>query len=110
VPREPGAGLGERGRRGLDDESRAVVTHNLERTAGVRGRDDRFLGEERLVGNQSEVLIYRRVVDGQAARIEIGELLFRDSPRKARAAVEASLPGKLLQPLAIGPLAGDHAT
>ncbi len=41
--------------------------HRLERAARVVRGDDRLLGQERLVRHQPEVLVDRRVVDGEAA-------------------------------------------
>ena len=45
----------------------APSVDDLERPAGVGRRDHRLLGEERLVRDHAEVLVDRRVVDGEAA-------------------------------------------
>ena len=86
---------------------RAVVD-DLERPAGVGRRDDRLLGEERLVRDHPEVLVDGRVVDGEAARVEVGELVVADAAGERGAAVEAALARERLEPLAVGPVARDH--
>ncbi len=99
------ARLRERGRLGRDDDAGLAVVDDLERPAGVGRRHDGLLGQERLVRNHPEVLVDRRVVDGEAARVEIGEPLVVDAAGELDLAVE---PGREpLEPLAVGPFAGD---
>ena len=86
-----------------------TIGDDLERAAGVRRRDDRLLGEKRLVGNHAEVLVHRRVVDGEAACVEPRELFLVDAPGEACAPVEAVLAGDVLEPLAVWTVADDHA-
>ena len=74
----------------LDDEPGRAVVDDLERPAGVGRRHDRLLGEERLVRHHPEVLVDRRVVDGEAARVEVGELLLGDAAGEARRGRSAS--------------------
>ena len=105
---QPGAGFGDGERSRLADEAGATVVHDLERPARVGGRDDRLLGEERLEGHHAEVLVHGRVVDGEAARVEIGELGVADAAGERHAAVEPLLRGQLLEPGAVGAVTGDH--
>ena len=86
----------------LGHEAGDAVGDDLERPARVGRRHHRLLGQERLVRHHPEVLVHRRVVDGEAARIQVGELLLRDTAEEARAAV-----GERLEPVAVGPVAGD---
>ena len=106
---QPGAGLRDGGGRGSQTRPGAAVGDDLERAARVGRRDDRLLGQERLVRDHPEVLVDGRVVDGEAARVEVGELLLVDAAGERRAAVEAVPLGELLEPLAVGPVADDHA-
>ena len=92
---------------GRDDEPGGAVRDDLERPAGVGRREDRFLGEERLERNHPVVLVDRRVVDGEATRVEIGELGFGHAAREARAPVQPAIARELLEPLSIRPVAGD---
>src|SRR5207248_3978044 len=71
--------------------------------------DHRLLGEERLVRDHPEILVDRRVVDGEAARVEIRQLALVDSAGEAHAPVEAVPARELLEAPAVGPLAGDDA-
>ena len=50
----------------------------------------------------------RRVVDAEAARVPVGELLVGDAADELGAAVEPALGREPLQPLPVGPVAGDH--
>ena len=93
----------------LADEPRPPVDDHLERPAGVLRRDDGLLGEERLVGHHPEVLVDGRVVDGEAAGVEIGQLVVAHPASEGDAAVEAEPASTLLEPLAIRPLARDDA-
>src|SRR5581483_12089991 len=88
-----------------DDETRLQVAHDVERTAGIRRRDYRLLREEGLVRHESVVLVHGRVVDTEAARVQIGELAVVDAPGEGRAPVEAALARDPLEPLAVGPVA-----
>ena len=99
---------GERGGPRLDDEPGLAVGDDLERPAGVGRRHDRLLGEERLVRDHPEVLVDRRVVDGEAARVES-----RRAPPRRRGRRSATRPlspccARALEPLAVGAVAGDH--
>src|SRR5664279_5684924 len=91
-----------------DDEPGLALAHDVERPTGVRHRDDRLFGEERLVRDEPVILVHRRVVDAEAARIEIGELYVADPAQKRRPAVDAASAGQLLEAVAVGPVAGDH--
>ena len=64
---EPGDPAAARRLAGARTSPVAPVGHDLERPAGVGRRQDGLLGEERLVGHHPEVLVDRRVVDGEAA-------------------------------------------
>ena len=86
----------------------AAILHDLERPARVGRRHDRLLREERLVWHEAEVLVDRRVVDGEAARVEVGQLVVRDAAREDGTAVEPVTARELLQPVAVGSLTGDH--
>src|SRR5262249_18301168 len=88
VTAQPRARRCERGRAWLAHQPGTAIGDNLEGAAGIRCRDDGLLREERLVRDHSEVLVDRRVVDGEAARIEIRELLLVHAAGEARAAVE----------------------
>ena len=77
--------------------------------AGVGGRDDGLLGEKRLEGHHAEVLVHGRVVDGEAASVEVGQLGLVDAAGERHAPVEALPRRQLLEPSAVGPVAGDHA-
>src|SRR5581483_9114796 len=103
---EINAGFRDRLRIGCGDEPGLAVAHDLERAARVVRGDDGLAGEECLVGNHAEVLVDRRVVDGEAARIEIDELVVVYPARKANLPVGAG--GELLEPSAVGAFAGDH--
>ena len=98
------AGPGELGGLGRDDDPGLAVVDDLERAAGVDRRHDRLPGEERLVRDHPEVLVERRVVDGEAARVEIGEPLVVDAADELDLAVQPG--GEPLEPLAVGPVAG----
>ena len=74
-------GARELGGIGRGDEPRAAVGDDLERAAGVRRRQHGLLGQERLVRHHPEVLVDGRVVDGEAASVERGELRLRRSGR-----------------------------
>ncbi len=79
--------------------------------AGRRRRSSVITGfsrEERLVRDEPVVLVDRRVVDAEAARVEIGELLVADAAGERRTPVEAAVARERLQPLAVRPVAGDH--
>ena len=107
-----------RGRRGTRTPARArpasgatttpglAVADDLERAARVGRRHDRLPGEERLVRDHPEVLVDRRVVDGEAARVEVGEPLVVDAAGELDLAVQPG--GEPLEPLAVGPFAGDR--
>ena len=82
-PRASSAGSGATTTPGL------AVVDDLERAAGVERRHDRLAGEERLVGDHPEVLVDRRVVDGEAARVEVGEPLAVDAAGELDLAVRA---------------------
>ena len=79
----------------------APVLDDLERAAGVRRRDDRLLREERLVRDEAQVLVDRRVVDGEAARVLLGERGVVEPPGEGDPPVEAVVGGDPLQPLAV---------
>ena len=95
----------ELGRLGRDDDAGLAVADDLERAAGVGRRHHRLRGEERLVRHHPEVLVDRRVVDGEAARVEVGEPLVVDAAGELDAAVH--LRREPLEPLAVRALAGD---
>ena len=67
-----------------------------------------FSEQERLVGDHPEVLVDRRVVDGEAAGVERGELGLVDPAGELGAPVQPALARERLEPLAVGALAGDH--
>ena len=93
-----------------DDEPGLAVVDDVERPTCVGRRQHGLLREERLEGNHAEVLVDRGVVDTEAACVEIGELLVRDPAGELGAAVEAAVARDLLEPLAVGAVAGDHDT
>ena len=93
---------------GRGDEPGAAVAHDLERPARVGRRQDGLRGEERLERHHPEVLVDRRVVDGEAAGVERGELRLVGEPGELDAAVETTLAREPLEPLAVGALARDH--
>src|SRR5439155_12474591 len=77
------------------------------RAAGV-GRDQyRLLREESLERYHPEVLVDRRVVDGEAASVEVGELCGGDPPGEPRPPVETALPSERLQPETVRALTRD---
>ncbi len=86
----------------------ASVRDDLERPAGVGRRQHGLLREEGLERHHPVVLVDRRVVDGEAARVQVRELALGDAAREASAPVEAALAAQPLQPLAVRPLARDH--
>ena len=106
---QPRACLRECYRARLADETGATVGDDLERPAGVRRRQHRFLGEECLVRNHAEVLVDRCVVDDEAACIEVGELLLVDTSGEARPSVEPEPLRGFLQALPIRAIADDDA-
>ena len=74
----------------------------------VRGRDDRLLGAVGLVGDHPVVLVDGRVVDGEAGRVELGQLVVADAAGEGGAAVEPALARDRLESLAVGAVACDH--
>ena len=88
---EPPRGAGELGGVGSGDEPRPTVGDHLERPARVGRRQHGLLGQERLVGDHPEVLVDRRVVDGETACVQRGELGFVDAAGELGAAVQAAL-------------------
>ena len=93
--------LRELPRIGGDDEPRLAVVHDLERAPGIGCREHGLAGEERLEGHHAEVLVDRRVVDGEAACVQIGESVIVDAAGELDPAVDAG--GEPLEPLAVGP-------
>ena len=80
---EPRARLRDgRAARGSQTSPVLRSTHDLERPARVGRRDDGLLGQERLEGHHPEVLVDGRVVDGEAAGVEIGELVVAHAAAK----------------------------
>ena len=53
----------------LDDQAGAIVGNELERTAGVDGRHDRFAREERFERHVAVIFVERRVHDCQRVRV-----------------------------------------
>ena len=53
------------------------------------------------------ILVDRRVVDGEAARIELRELVVSHSARELDLPVEPELPGDVLEAVLVGTVAGD---
>jgi hypothetical protein len=76
---EEADGPGDRVGARLDDEAGAPVGDDVERAAGIGRGHDRLLREERLVRNHPVVLVDRRVVDGEAACVQVGELGLADA-------------------------------
>ncbi len=90
------------------DESRPVVEDDLQRAACVRRGQNRLLGEERLERHHAVVLVLRRVVDGEAAAVEIRELGVGHATGKASTAVEPASASELLETAPVGTVSGDH--
>ena len=84
-----------------------MVGDDLERPACVRRREDGLLREERLERNHPVVLVHGRVVDGEAARVEVGELGLGHAAREPRAPVQAAVVREPLEPLAVRPVPRD---
>jgi len=89
VAGEVGTGARKLDGLGRDDNAGLAVANDLERAAGIGRRDHGLLGQERLVRNHPEVLVDRRVVDGEAARVQVGEPLVVDATRELDLAVQA---------------------
>ena len=84
------------------------VADDLERAPGVRRRQHRLLGEERLERDHPEVLVHRGVEDREAAAVEVGELLLGHASGEPRATVERASAGERLEPRAVRTVADDH--
>src|SRR6185437_13536306 len=95
------ARLGDRCRRRFAHETGLTVTDDFERPPSVGRRHDGLLREEGFVRHHPEVFVDRGVVDGEAPRIEVRQLLLGDTPRELCAAVEAALASKLFQAAAL---------
>ena len=106
---EPGNGLSDRRSLRCDDEPGLAIVDDIERATGIGRRDHRLLGEERLVRPHPEVLVDRRVVDGEAAGVEIGKLVARDATTKVDTPVQTALARDLSQSLAVRPVADDNS-
>ena len=105
---EPGERFRDRARARLADEARSPVLDDLQRAARVACRDHGLLGEERLERDEAHVLVDRRVEDGEASRVLVGESVVVQPARERDATVQPMVAGELLEPRAIRALACDH--
>src|SRR3990170_455545 len=105
---EPARRTSELVRVGRHDETRPAVGDHLERTSSIGRREHGLLREEGLERDHPVVLVQRGVVDRETAAVEVGELLFRDTPSEPGPPVEPPLAREPLEALAVGAVAGDH--
>ena len=95
---------------GRGDEAVLAVADELEHSARVGAGQHRPPRLERLDGDVAVVLVERRVVDGERPRVELDQPLVVDAAQELDALADAELAREALQPLALGPVAGDDAT
>ena len=101
--------LGDGRRSRLHHEHRCAGPRRLRAgRPASRRRDHRLLREERLVRDEAQVLVDRRVEDGEAARVLLGERGVVQPPGEGDPPVEAVVGGDPLQALAVRPFTCDH--
>ena len=105
---EPRGCVADLGRRRSDDEPRASVVDDVERTSCVAGRDDGLRRQEGLVRPHPVVLVHGRVVERRARRVQLGESLGVDAPLETHPTVEPAVARNPLESTSIGPVRDDH--
>src|SRR6185503_3798426 len=107
VAGEPVDGGCQRGRLGCADESVDAVAHELERAAGIGGRDDGPCREKRLERHVSVVLVEGRVKDAPGAGIEVRDGVAPQRTGECNPVRDAALRGFAFERRALGAVADD---